>query len=95
MREMVASAEQVLFLGFSFQPENMELLTLKEHNRLKQVYATGKGVSAQEVDEVVNRIGRLYTRNGLPRDKRHTVRLEEGATCSDLLLMHWRNLSLA
>ena len=103
MRASVEEADQIVFLGFAFHPQNMELLTLHHPTPPKRVYATGMGVSRQETDEVTRRIVDLYrgesssSISSFEYDQtddlyeRYVV-IENDVECRDLFKLHWRNL---
>ncbi len=56
---MLRGAGQVIFLGFSFLKQNMELLTLEGRARTSQVYGTGFRESDQNVEVAKNYIRRM------------------------------------
>jgi hypothetical protein len=59
LRRMVSTAEQIIFLGFYFHEQNMELLVLPEPQKPKppvSVFATHKDRSAQDKEVIEQRI---------------------------------------
>lgn len=93
IRHMVARAKCVVFLGFAFHPQNMELLKLQSFSGVKRVYSTGRGISNQEMAEVKRRIDDLFLgeRTGL-NDPHSLTSIEIGASCKDLFDMNRMNL---
>lgn len=95
IKSMVTKADQIIFLGFAFHPQNMEVLRLDGELDPKHVYATGLGVSDQEVAEVTRRIVGLYADDSHSEAHAANVSLHPGVTCAGLLNAHWRSLSAA
>lgn len=93
IRNAVENSEQIIFLGFAFHPQNMDLLTLPYTTTRKRVYATGIGVSPQEAPEVKMRLASLFCGAESPDDWVEDIQIEHGTSCADLLKLHWRNLS--
>ena len=58
MRQAVWAAKRVIFLGFHFHPQNMDLLQLPEATKemLPRVFATVKERSRADIDVIVGRI---------------------------------------
>lgn len=48
MRSELAAADTVVYLGFSFHPQNMELLTVESPGRVRRVYATAYEISGSD-----------------------------------------------
>ncbi len=93
----VRDAKQIVFLGFSFQPQNMELLAVGEKLSIdKHVFATGKGVTRHGINEIKSRILSLYA-GGEELNKKWMdfVNIDSGTECNDLLIDHFLNLSAA
>jgi hypothetical protein len=55
--ECLAEARTVVFLGFGFLEQNMELLTVEGPAQVERVYATAYGLSDRDCDVVRERIG--------------------------------------
>jgi hypothetical protein len=49
IRDMVSDARTIVFLGFSYHPENMKLLGLEHAGNIEQIFGTGKGLSESDV----------------------------------------------
>ncbi|MGR9420324.1 hypothetical protein [Rhizobium leguminosarum] len=56
MREYIANAEQIIYLGFSFGQMNMELLTIPTCSVYKSVFGTVLNMSHPNVDAAQNRV---------------------------------------
>ena len=50
--QTLREAEVLVFLGFSFHPQNMRLLEMGGRGGVRQVYATAKGISASDVEMI-------------------------------------------
>jgi hypothetical protein len=77
-------AEQIVFLGFGFHQQNMDLLRPADGIRAERVFATVKGVSEMDQETVRGRIADLYLT--VPAGKVNPSRIvlrEEG--CADFL----------
>ncbi|MEO9297067.1 hypothetical protein [Devosia alba] len=94
----ILDAEQLVFLGFSFGRQNMELMTgadLHIRNPGKPAYASGFGVYEQQVDEVSRQIEQLYGHPlKLRRPSGHSVytSIEVNVKARALLEVHWHNI---
>jgi hypothetical protein len=92
--EAMSSAEQLVFLGFGFHPQNMQIISVSRPTKMPQVYASGVGIFAQEHDELRRRIIELYP--APPGEfldwRKDLVNIEVGAKASETLWMHRRNL---
>jgi hypothetical protein len=95
IRGAIDQADQIVFLGFAFHPQNMQLLTSTARSSFKTVFSTGKGVSRQETREITERIVGLYSGDTEAIDSRwrDLVSIETDVSCADLFRVHWRNLS--
>lgn len=89
VRGAIANAEALVFLGFSFQPINMEFLKTSVIKFNKQVFSTGVGIKPQGVPEVRKRIGALYgLSSGQVEFNSSRWHIEVGETCSQLFDTH-------
>lgn len=84
-REEIKNADNILFLGFSFHPQNMELLTPQEANtkRRRNVFGTTLGMSAEDTRIIQKEIEKRFTAS---------VKLE-GLSCVDYMRQFKRTLS--
>jgi hypothetical protein len=91
--DAMKDAETVVFLGFAFHPQNMQLLSTEGDTRIRHVYATAKGISASDV-VVIERLIRtmLGSRSSsVPQENIHIVDI----SCNDLFKEYWRSLTLS
>lgn len=58
LRSEMASADTVAYLGFSFHPQNMELLEVDGTGRVRRVYGTALAISASDRNVVMKSINR-------------------------------------
>lgn len=91
IRSEVAQADVILFLGFSFQPQNMDLLkpTSSSGHRAIRIYGTAKGISQQGTDVVRRQIAGMVA----PRTVNATE-VRNDLACSELLDTYSRNLTI-
>jgi len=91
IRTTVTSAEKLVFLGFSFNPQNLALLygtsSTREQTKTR-IYGTAYGLSESDVDEIrleLSELGQVVTEN---------IRLRRDLTCSMLFREYSRTLML-
>lgn len=97
IRALTKQAETLVFLGFAFHDQNMDLLSEPIAKGLKQtairrVYATTKGLSGSDSQVVKGKIGQML--RGRPQKERddYSIELFDG-TCAQLFAEYWRSLS--
>ena len=90
-------ANQIVFLGFGFLPQNMDILTPPTPTRVshfKSVYATGHDIPQQQISGIKRRIGKMIYGTPTPSSAwEDFVHIESGATCSALFDLHGRNFA--
>lgn len=97
IKEMVREAETLVFLGFGFHEQNMDLLgdevsKLEKRTNIERVYATTHGLSSSDAQVVKNQIAHLLKgRPQRPRDD-YSI-LTYGGECRHLFAEYWRSLS--
>jgi hypothetical protein len=87
LREHLANASRLVFLGFAYHRQNLQLLFPATLNRRRPVsiYGTAKGVSPSDVTLISRELGGLM---------RHTEINLENFNCVGLFGEFWRSLSL-
>ncbi|MCW2369939.1 hypothetical protein [Sphingobium sp. B11D3D] len=97
-RALVAGAETLVFMGFGFLPQNMELLTVANPAATKRVFLTTKGIGDDDVEIVINELRHVLQRKPTSeragRDNRFQAFVERG-TCRELMDHHWLRLTRA
>ena len=66
VRSAVEEAATIVFLGFGFLEQNIELLTVS-NSSASRVFATTKGISDNDVPVIKKKIGRMLNRHGAAR----------------------------
>lgn len=90
MSSLVSEAETIVFLGFAFHEQNMELLKPSPNNHVKNVYATLKGVSESDSLVIESQITRMFnTRNRRLVPPRLNLK---NMTCSQLFYDFYRSI---
>lgn len=56
LKSTVRDADTLVFLGFSYHPENMSLLSLDHPGMTERVFGTAKDISASDIDIIKNQI---------------------------------------
>jgi hypothetical protein len=59
MRESVSRAETLVFLGFAFHPQNMDLLDVGIGSNVQRVFATSYGCSKSDIEVFVGQIRKM------------------------------------
>lgn len=91
IRDAVTEAEEVVFLGFAFHRQNMELLRSQEVGPSKRFLASGLGLSQPDADSVESDCRGL---GRTPNDRPHKgVVVSLGTKAADLLKTYRRSLT--
>ncbi|MCA0275727.1 MAG: hypothetical protein LCH86_06970 [Proteobacteria bacterium] len=89
MHSLIAEAEQVIYLGFSYGAMNLELLSLTDSGARKNVLGTSLGISDPNREVIVDEI-----RSSMGPDASVVTRMELPAmTCNELLHAYWRRIA--
>jgi hypothetical protein len=95
----VEVADTLVFLGFSYHPENMRLLNLGEHCKTERIFGTAFGLSPSNVEEILNdlrqRIGRELIHRTIKINTptvTELINVRRELTCSGLLQEYSRSL---
>lgn len=86
---LVRDADTIVFLGFAFHAQNIELLTPKEKCAASKVLGTALGISRSDLQIVTKQITDMLSVNSAEIQ----IELRRGFKCTDLLSQHWRSLS--
>ena len=89
MRDLVYEAEVVVFLGFGFHPQNMELIKPPKGSSAARVFATGRGISDSDCPVVEHQIKVHFGK----WQREFEVHLGKKLTCSELFGEYWRSLA--
>ena len=88
IRQAVQDAEIVVFLGFAFHQQNMELIKPEQPTNAKRIFATAWDISDSDCLIITNQIFDIC-RAGPQVDLRNDL------TCHGLFKEYWRSLSLS
>ncbi len=91
IHQVVQEAEVVVFLGFSFHPQNMELIKPTPRGTAKRVFATAKGISKSDCAIVEKQILDLFD----TKQQNIRIDLRNDLLCHGLFDEYRRNLSLS
>lgn len=96
-KRLIRESETLVFLGFAFHEQNMDLLgdelpKQEKKSAVRRVYATTFGMSASDMQVVKAQIAHLL--RGRPQKERddYTIEMFSGK-CRDLFAEYWRSLS--
>ena len=96
-KEMVRSAHTLVFLGFGFVPQNVEMLTDDKGSTVQRVFATALGIGDTDIPILMGRIGAMIQRRHLAEDthvewERYQPFVET-VKCRALFERHWLRLT--
>ena len=94
MRLRIKAARQIVFLGFGFATQNMNLMNTKPteiNYNLPSIYSTGRGIAKQVQGTYSQRILSMISTRSLSPDPQ-TVVFEDNATCTEFFNIHRPNL---
>ena len=89
IHQVVEEADIVVFLGFAFHKQNMELMESTQLNKVKRVFATATGISTNGLEVVQQRIKEVFTVKQPP----FPIDLRQGLTCNSILEEYGLTLS--
>jgi len=95
-RNLIAGATTLVFMGFGFLPQNLQLLEVPNSN-VARVFMTTKGISDSDVpiveQEVARTLGKPIPVNFQKLGKRPYETYIERETCGSLMSNHWVRLT--
>ncbi len=89
IHEMVSQAEIIVFLGFAYHRQNLELLTPNEPCSARMVYGTAHGISNSDIKVIQRDVLGLLGDGGINIE----LELNVNKKCYDLFSEYWRGLS--
>lgn len=84
IHEEVRKAECIVFLGFGYHKQNMQLLWPSEPMDNKFIFGTAYGMSAADVDVVSRQIAAQFKPNLQPGMHQNGIKIENKLSCADL-----------
>ncbi len=97
IKALIRQAETLIFLGFAFYDQNMELLgdnveKLKKNSDIRRVYATTFGMSESDVQVARSQIGHLL--KGRPPKVRDDYSIQTfSGKCHSIFTEYWKSLT--
>jgi len=96
IKDRMSDARTVVFLGFGWLPQNLELLKARSGNKVERVFYTTKGIEEPDRETVELDLRRMFSKRvqhdrGVLSD--HFRAFEEQGGCADLFRRHWRQLT--
>jgi hypothetical protein len=89
---MVSDAHTIVFLGFSYHPENMNLLGLEHVGDVEQIFGTAKGLSESDAAFILKQIEASVSRK---KSRKKVPVIIRDMTCAGLLGEYSRTLFVA
>jgi hypothetical protein len=97
IRDKIARAETLVFLGFGWLPQNLEILGLEPiGNDVQRIFYTSYGISESDRDTILQDLREMLHKEVTrqpPSDFNQVRCFEERGTCADLFRNHWRQLT--
>ena len=91
MRGYVQEAETIVFLGFAFHEQNMELLSA-EAKSVKRIFGTAKGISGADLRVVEWLIRKSFRADKVGVQNMTIEKVRNELTCAELFDEYWRTL---
>jgi hypothetical protein len=100
VRSLVSNSDTLIFMGFGYLPQNMDMLRGTEASDTRRVFATMMGIGERDVSvaesEIADVLKRKIWRQGLlegPYDPPFFRTYIERGSCRDLMDHHWLRLT--
>lgn len=94
MHSAIAASETIIFLGFAFHPNNMNLLTPPQEVFPKRVFATTLGLSDSDESVIENDIFRMLGKSDYDFQERMVMKPEMAKMpCGEFFQQYFRSLS--
>lgn len=90
MRGLVKKAKKIVFLGFAFHPQNMQLLSV-QNSMAKEVYATTYGMSDNDRKVVKSLIWYMAWYDA-PSEETPRINASDNLTCEGFFREYWRSI---
>lgn len=90
MRRLVCDAQAIVFLGFAFHPQNLELIDPDRETNVRNIFATTKGISDSDCPVVKGQLEELIHKKKTATN----FHMKNGLTCSELFSEYWRSLMM-
>lgn len=95
IRHQIVTADTLVFLGSSFHPENMKILSAGTDTRVEKIFGTACGISDSDLSSIKNDVGSLLKKLDLSSavlTKSRPVYLRQDLRCSEILQYYSRAL---
>lgn len=89
IREIIQQAEIIVFLGFAFHRQNLELITPAKACKAKRIYATAYGISKSDCNVIQNELESMLKQ----KQKKAIIEFRNDLRCADLFNEYWRSLT--
>lgn len=93
IRNRIVAAETLVFLGFGWLPQNLDILDTGQVSNAKRVFFTSCGVSQTDRETVRADLAHLLQKRVLHEQGAPCRAFEERDTCADLFQNNWRQLT--
>lgn len=95
IKHAIGSARTIVFMGFAFAKQNMDLLRSEENNNpyvYKRVFSTGLNIPTQVNATLKRNIVSTYSSKPSGQNEQNYVVIEHGMACNDFMTTHLRNI---
>ena len=89
IREIVQQAEIIVFLGFAFHRQNLELITPGNPCKAKRIYATAYGISKSDCSVIQDELQAMLKQ----KETKASIEFRNDLKCGGLFNEYWRSLT--
>lgn len=89
IRSMVQQAEIIVFLGFAFHRQNLELIAPGKACKAKRIYATAHGISKSDCAVIQDELRDMLMQRG----NKASIEFRNDLKCGGLFNEYWRSLT--
>lgn len=92
IHELIEEAEIIVFLGFAFHRQNLQLITPNRPCKAKRVYATAFGISGSDCNVIESELREVLKQSGSGTSSA-SIHFRNDLKCGNLFNEYWRSLT--
>jgi hypothetical protein len=85
IEKMMGQADTIIFLGFGFHKQNINLISLKEKGLVRRIYATALGLSEDDCGIIETELAKSLKNENI------LIKMGRGQSCKDIFLQNRRS----
>ena len=90
VKKVLKRTEQIVFLGFAYHQQNLELLNSSWNYGRPRIYGSALNISSNDTDVIRTELINIFCNDGSPVQP--SVVLDNGCTAKEMLTTYWRSL---